>query len=82
MNPQVQKGDLLRRDPGMKTSTKGIERVKDTDIGSQYIIPIHVLWTIEISENSRPECLYSKSSSTNVFIRINSIHVQVVYKVS
>ena len=67
----------------MKTSTKGIERVKDTDIGSQYntlrkIIPIHVLWTIKISENSRPECLYSKSSSTNVFIRINSIHVQVV----
>lgn len=36
MNPQVQRGDLLRRDPGMKTSTKGIERVKDTDIGSQY----------------------------------------------
>lgn len=36
MNLQVQRGDLLRRDPGMKTSTKGIERVKDTDIGSQY----------------------------------------------
>ena len=36
MNSQVQRRDSLRRDPGMKTSTKEIERVKDTDIGSQY----------------------------------------------